>query len=236
MKKFDINIVQGISTLEYADVNIIIDVIRAFTVSYYAFQAGVGKIILVSTEEEANRIKKENYVTSGEVNGYKIESFDFGNSPYDISKAELHKKNLLQRTTNGVKVTLSSLNADHIFVTGFINSLSLVNYIKFLRAGSQKEIFKVNIIASHPSGQDDYACANYIKKHLLDKCMNHKLCDEEIVYKIIKSDAAQKFFEEKNLDFSINDIIMSLSIENSNFVMEVNKNNEYVEIHKRIQL
>ena len=55
----NINIYQGKTNLEHSDVNIIIDVIRAFSVSFFAFKRHVDKIKLVNLEEEALLAKKK---------------------------------------------------------------------------------------------------------------------------------------------------------------------------------
>jgi len=235
MSNLDIKIFQGNSNLEYADINIIIDVIRAFTVSYYAFKSGIEEIILASSKKEAFELKALNssYLISGETNGYKDEGFDFGNSPYEISKANLDKKVLIQKTTNGVAVTLNSLNAKNVFVTGYINSLSLIEYIKSMINSSSKKKYKINIIASHPSGDDDLACAQYIKTLLINNETNLKELDNITLQRISNCDASHKFWDIKNKDFYINDLVMALNIENSNFIMEVKKDLNNIKIIKK---
>lgn len=234
----DIQILQGKQDLEYAEINIVIDVIRAFTVSYNAFKYGVDEIILVANEQDAFYLRDQgnDYVISGEVNGYKIDGFDFGNSPYELSRVNLIEKTLIQKTTNGVEVTLNSLNADKVFVTGYVNALTLVNHIKEIIKDTPNESFRINIIASHPSGDDDLACAEYIKELLLNDNVDLKKLDEETIYRISNSEAAQKFWNQNNLDFSVNDIVMTLSPDKSDFVMEVMNLNDKVKLQKRIIL
>lgn len=231
----DVNIIQGRTKLDKADVNIIIDVIRAFSVSFYAFENGVKDIIFVSNEDDAFAEKKNNnnIVLSGEVLGYKIENFDFGNSPYDISNTMLNKKTLVQKTTNGVSVTMDSLDANNVYVTGFVNSYSLVEYIKKLILTSNNKEFKINIIASHPTGDDDFACAEYIKHLILDTYDDIKQLEERTVKRILSSDASQKFLDEKNTDFSILDLIMTLSTKRGDFVIEVMQDLDRIKAVKR---
>lgn len=68
-------------------------------------------------------------------------------------------KSLIQKTTNGVTAALGALNAKHLFVTGFSNAKTTAQHVKKLVAND----CVINIVASHPSGDDDMACAEYIK-------------------------------------------------------------------------
>lgn len=233
-KTLNINIYQGSPNLLKSDINIIIDVIRAFSVSYYAFKQGVEEILLVRNEHEAFELKKSNpsFMISGEQNGYKIQGFDFGNSPYEISKMNLKNKILIQKTTNGVKTTLNSLNAKKVFVTGYINSLSLIKHIKNLINNSNKKYFNINIIASHPTGDDDLSCAEYIKTLLLYDDVQLEELDKKTLFRIVNSQAAKKFWNKNDEDFSINDIVMAATIQNSDFVMEVFNQNNQIRIKK----
>ena len=219
----NINIYQGKTNLEHSDVNIIIDVIRAFSVSFFAFKRHVDKIKLVNLEEEALLAKKKypNSLLSGEVAGYKIDSFDFGNSPYEVSSKDLSGKTLIQKTTNGVAVALASLNASHVIVTGFNNAYSTALYVKDLLTTLNKESVTVNIIASHPDGREDFACAKYIEKLLLDDFSSIQKIEEETSSIILNSQAAKKFLDTSNHDFSILDLLLCASPFKSEFIMEV---------------
>ena len=225
-----IKIYQGKNTLAYADVNIIIDVLRAFTVSDYAFQQGVDSIILTSNKKEALQLSDENTYLSGEESGgYKIPQFDYGNSPYALSKATLQNKKLVQKTTNGVAVTLESLNAQHIFVTGFSNAKSTAEYISRL-----KQCKNINIIASHPQGDEDLACAEYMKAILLNKYENLQKLEESTVYRILNSEAAQKFHDINNKDFSILDLTLCSIATKNEFIMKVKQKKSQITIEKKM--
>ena len=82
---------------------IIIDVYRAYTTAAVAFERGVEKIILVAEVEEALDLRAKGLgdLCVGEVEGTRPAGFDFGNSPYEIARADLRGKTLIQSTRAG---------------------------------------------------------------------------------------------------------------------------------------
>lgn len=216
----DINIYQGSSSPErVADVTVVIDVIRAFTVAHYAFIQGVKKILLAETVEEALKMKGKNskYLLAGEVNGLPIEGFDLDNSPYHLKQKNLAGKTLVQKTTNGVRATLNCLSSQHVFVTGFTNARTTSEFIKTYYSN---EIKSVNIVASHPTGDDDLACAEYIKSLLKG---DESISAGEVIQRIKQSHVAAKFFDENNPAFVLEDIFECTRELDTNFVMKINR-------------
>ena len=221
MSNIKVNIIQG-SEKAYpaADINIVIDVIRAFTVSHIAFLKEVREIFLVNTIEEAFILRKGNpsYLLAGEVGGLPIENFDLDNSPHTFINAAIANKSLVQKTSNGVKATLRALNAQTILVTGLSNARRTALYAKNLSA--TKNPFAINIIASHAGDDDDLACAEYIRDILLEL---NQLNIDSIRARIRHSRPAQKFFDTANIDFNPKDIDYCLQEIECNFVMVVDK-------------
>lgn len=113
-----------------ANITIVIDVIRAFTVAHYAFLKGVKRIILAKDVEQAFQLKMKNpdFLLAGEVNGLPIKGFDLDNSPYNMRSKNVAGKTLIQKTTNGVQATLQCLSSDHVFVTGYTNAKTTSQY------------------------------------------------------------------------------------------------------------
>ena len=214
-----VNIYQGRATSpQAADITIVIDVIRAFTVAHYAFTQGASGIYLAETVEQALQIseKQPELLLAGEVGGLPIEGFDLDNSPYDIIGKNLKNKALVQVTTNGVRATLNNLSSKQVFVTGFANAKQTALFIK----ANLAETDKINIIASHPSGDDDLACAEYISSILKG---SDAITKEEVIKRILHSSVAQKFFDKNEPNYKQEDILLCTKELNSRFVMEVNK-------------
>jgi 2-phosphosulfolactate phosphatase len=61
---------------------VIIDVFRAFSVTYYVYANGIERIIPVAEVEQARQIKAwhPDYALIGERNGRRLPGFDYGNS------------------------------------------------------------------------------------------------------------------------------------------------------------
>ena len=220
-----LNIVQG-TTNAYpaADINIVIDVIRAFTVSHIAFLRGAREIFLVNTVEEAFALKALHpvYSLAGEIGALPIAGFDLDNSPHTFSTADLDNKSLVQKTTNGVKATLLALNppaAPTVLVTGLSNARKTARYAKQLASSIPN--CRINIIASHPQDDDDLACADYIQDQLLGRS---SLALETIQHRIKTARSAKKFFDPKQPEFNEKDIAFCLREVECNFVMQVDNN------------
>ncbi|MFC2949784.1 2-phosphosulfolactate phosphatase [Virgibacillus sediminis] len=214
-----VSIYQGAFPPSAADAAIVIDVIRAFTVAHYAFLQGAERIYLAETVEQAFHMQKENkdYLLAGEVKGEAIEGFDLENSPYQITRRDLHGKTLIQKTTNGVRAALNSLASGHVFVTGFTNARKTVHYIQENLAS---DLETVNIIASHPTGDDDLACAEYMKS-LFEQ--DASITSGQVRDRIIRSEAAEKFLDASNITFRCEDISYCINELDTNFVMKINK-------------
>lgn len=218
----DIRIFQGTEApYPPADINIVIDVIRAFTVSHIAFLRGVSEIKLVNSVEEAHALKLQSpaFLLAGEIAGIPIATFDLDNSPHAFSTAEISGRTLVQKTSNGVKATLLALKARHVFVTGLSNARNTALHVHTL----QKEFPRcsVNIIASHADDDDDLACAEYIRDILQE---THQIRPENIKSRILASRPAQKFHDAARPEFDRRDLEYCTREIACGFVMEVDVN------------
>lgn len=228
-----IQIIQGHNhELEDSQINVVIDVIRAFTVAHYAFINGVQGIIMAGTLDEAFSFKKKypEFVLAGEVQGLPIPGFELDNSPVRLHQLDLRGKHLIQKTTNGVTATLNALNAEHLFVTGFTNARTTAEFI--MRKLLKDDTMTINLIASHPSGDDDLACAHYISEILQN---SNRISADETIERIRKSEAAEKFFDEEKPEFLQEDILFCTKELLSDFVMKVNCNHN-IPLIERVQV
>ncbi|WP_409304207.1 2-phosphosulfolactate phosphatase [Peribacillus sp. SCS-155] len=206
--------------LAHADINIVIDVIRAFTVAHYAFINGVEEILLAGTVEDAWKLKESNphCLLAGEVNGVPIEGFELDNSPARIAREDLTGRILVQKTTNGVKATLNALQADFVFVTGFSNARTTAEYVSRIKSRADREL-TINIIASHPTSDDDLACAEYMAGIIDGKGTIQTTAIQE---RIRTAEVTEKFFDPHRPEFDPEDILFCMRETETPFVMKVN--------------
>lgn len=203
-----------------ADINIVIDVIRAFTVAHVAFLRGAREIQLVNTVEEALALKRRHpdYLLAGEIKGLGIPGFDLDNSPHRVARAELLGRTLVQKTTNGVKATLAALGARQVFVTGYSNAANTARHVRALLAGDG--LPSVNVIASHGYDDDDLACAEYIRDQILGL---GQVAPETVVQRIRRSRPAAKFLVPEPGEFEPRDLDYCTQTPPSDFVMAVDR-------------
>ncbi|MBU8906849.1 2-phosphosulfolactate phosphatase [Desertibacillus haloalkaliphilus] len=227
----NITIVQGNDCqLPFADVNIVIDVIRAFTVSHLCFLQGVKEIWLAKDTKVAFSLKEKHkdFLLAGEINGLPIENFDLDNSPNNIITHDLTNKTIVQKTTNGVRATLNSLQAKDVIVTGFSNANTTASFIKN-HIMPQNPTPTIHLVASHPSSDEDLACAEYINAILKGE---DTPTEDTVIKRIKQAEAARKFHDRTQPDFSKEDLDYCTEVRSSSFIMKVNNNHETPKIER----
>lgn len=146
---------------------VIIDVFRAFSTECYMAERGAESIITVSTIETALRLKRENpdWILAGEEHGFRCPGFDFGNSPYYITQADLTGKTVVHRTSAGTQGIASAENAEEIITGSLVNGKAIAEYIR------RRNPAQVSLVAMGLEGKskspEDTLCAEYIRSLLL---------------------------------------------------------------------
>lgn len=110
---------------------LVIDILRATTSMVVMLENGANSVRPVAGVDEAMSLKLSDpgLLIAGERNGYKVEGFDFGNSPQEFTKDRVAGESLVITTTNGTQAISLSLKASHIWVGGFLNMDALVEAI-----------------------------------------------------------------------------------------------------------
>jgi len=140
---------------------IVIDVLRAFSVSAYALAGGARDCLLVTTVEEARELAAStpDAVISAEVDTLPIPGIAISNSPTQIMHTDLHGRRLVQRTSAGTPVIAAVSGGHDIYAASLVVA----------RATAQACLLRnpeaVTLIASGDF-PEDHACAAYIESIL----------------------------------------------------------------------
>jgi 2-phosphosulfolactate phosphatase len=112
---------------------VVIDAIRMSASIITALANGAEEILPVAGLEETLKYKPQGYLIGGERDTYKVEGFDFGNSPESFKTEKVKGQKIALSTTNGTQVldlimSKKSSN-DRVFIGSFLNARYLAQYI-----------------------------------------------------------------------------------------------------------
>lgn len=180
--------------------------LRAFSTACVAFERGIKAIVLAQDEDVAFQLKRAcpTYLLVGETDGRPIEGFDFGNSPTELSSADIDGRVLIHKTTAGVPAALGALDYGRVFVTGLMTAKATASHVGQLGA--------VQYIPSDPLGDEDIACAEY---------MQGEIALDQVRDRVVASGAAQKFLRDEVPAFPRSDLEICLREAATRFAMEV---------------
>ena len=196
---------------------IIIDVFRAFTTAAIAFNRGADHIVLVAEIEEALALRDRGVgdLLMGEVDGIRPEGFDYGNSPFEISTADLAGKTIVQSTRAGTVGVAAATKAESIYLGSFVVASATVAAIK----GQNPEL--VSIIAMGDRGEnrsdEDEQCALYFR-NLLE---GRKPSEEAVRSVVMDGGQTQKFFDPAQSQYHPEDVELALQLNRYPFAMRI---------------
>jgi len=217
----NINIYQFIDGAKRAKgLTVIIDVFRAYSTACYLFNNNAESIYVTSKIERARNMaeKIQNSILIGERNGIKLEGFDYGNSPYIISKNDFTNKNIIFTTSAGTKGIINAKNAVQIIVGSFVNISAVARYIK------KQNPDIVSLVAMGRNGvkraDEDMLFAEQVKNLLLNK----NILSQNEVRNKLRHPAGEKFFNDKTqIDLPKEDFKYSLILDKFDFVLKAEK-------------
>ena len=196
---------------------IIIDVFRAFTTAAVAFSRGAERIVLVAEVADALKLREEGHgdLCMGEVAGMRPEGFDFGNSPFELSQADVAGKRLIQSTRAGTVGVAAATNAEKIYAGSLVIAEATV------KAVLDDAPEKVSVVAMGAEGRaradEDEQCALYIRNLLLGLRP-----DRDAVRSLVLAGAeAQKYGDPSQPHFHLRDREMAVEIDTVPFAIEV---------------
>jgi len=137
---------------------VVIDVLRAFTVSAYALAGGARECRLVRTVAEARSLAAatDGAVISAEEEALPVEGIPISNSPTAIMQTDLRGRILIQRSTAGTQCAAAATEADGMFAASLVVAGATAQAC-LLRS---PETLTLVASADHP---EDHACARFIE-------------------------------------------------------------------------
>ncbi len=198
---------------------VIVDVYRAFTTAAVAFSRGAERIILVPDIEEALTLRESGAgeLCIGEVGGVKPEGFDFGNSPYELSLAEVRGRTLIQSTRAGTAGVALARGARRVYA----GSLAIASATARAVLDTRPQL--VTIVAMGWEGRirtdEDEQCALYIKNLL-----QGRRPDRESVAALVRAgEHSQKFDDPTQPHFHPKDREIALAVDSIGLAIRVDR-------------
>ncbi|MDY6835153.1 MAG: 2-phosphosulfolactate phosphatase [Chloroflexota bacterium] len=196
---------------------VLIDVFRAFTTAAIAFRRGAEKIIMTAEPEEALKLREEGIgeLCAGEVGGKRPPGFDFGNSPFELSQAEVRGKTLIQSTRAGtVGVTLVQA-CEAIYLASLVNTMATAETILTNKPSL------VTIVALGQDGlirtDEDEMCALYLRNLLQGRKPDYAA----IRSLVLTGAEATKYANPELPYFHPEDLVLALKIDSIDFAIQV---------------
>ena len=199
---------------------VVIDVLRAFTVSAYALAGGARECRLVRTVDEARNLAAvtSGAVISAEENALPVEGIAISNSPTRITETDLSGKVLIQRSTAGTQCAAVT-QSDDMFAA------SLVVASATAQACLLRQPATLTLVASadHP---EDHACARFI-----DDLLHGRRSDlENFLEPLRESDRYRRAMSGTWPGFPPTDVELALAADRFDFAMPITRADGFVRV------
>lgn len=194
----------------------VIDVIRAFSTAAYAFAAGAKAVLPTSSVPQAFALRDAhpNARIMGEVDGLRVDGFDYGNSPAELLRENLAGCTLIQRTSAGTQGIVRSTGATTLLGGSFVCAGATVEYLKRLNP----EVINLVVTGVGPGrdGDEDLALADYLTLSL----QRAEPPDAEHFLDRVRHSAAGRILADPNRpEFPQNDLACVTSLDLFGFVL-----------------
>jgi len=201
---------------------VIIDVLRAFTVSAYALAGGARECLLVRTVDEGKTLAAgiPGAVLCAEENGLPVPGIEISNSPTKIAGIDLEGRVLVQRSSAGTQAAAETQGED-IFAASLVVARATVQAC-LLR---QPKTLTLLASADHP---EDHACAQY----MVQLIQGDQPDIERLLRPLKESDRYQKLMSGTWPGFPPTDLEMSLQPDRFDFAMHATRQDGHLTLTK----
>ncbi len=200
---------------------VIVDVLRAFTTAAVAFRRGAKRIVMVAEAGDALALRRRGVgdLVMGEVDGRRPEGFDFGNSPFEMSRADVRGKILIQSTRAGTVGIAAAKHATRIYAASFAVAGATARAIRRDKP-SKVSIVAMGQDAIERSDEDDL-CALYLRN-----LIEGRASDFAAARKLaLVSKTAEKFRDPSRPWFHPKDLTLALTLDLADFAIRVRRRN-----------
>jgi 2-phosphosulfolactate phosphatase len=201
---------------------VVIDVLRAFTVSAYALAGGARECRLVRTIDEAQALAAgiPHAILCAEEEGLPVPGIAISNSPTQIANTDLKGRVLVQRSSAGTQVAAAVRQGD-IFAGSLVVARATV------QACLLREPKTLTLLASadHP---EDHACAHYMEGIIRGEEQDI----EQLLRPLKESDRYRKLTSGMWPGFAPTDLDLSLKPDRFDFAMPVTRHDGYLQLTK----
>lgn len=172
------------------EIAVVIDVLRATTAISAGLEAGVDRIIPVSTVEEAKAYQRRGTIAAAERGGQIVEGFDMGNSPRAFMDPSMKGKTVALTTTNGTR----AINIASEMPTVIIGALVNLDVVNDWLLAQEKSVLLLASGWKNKFNLEDTICAGAIADHLLESGKFQAAEDSTIAAKFIYRSAKENIF------------------------------------------
>lgn len=113
---------------------VVLDVLRATSSIVAAMANGARAVVPAATADEALRVAKnlesEHVLLAGERGGHRIDGFDLGNSPLEMTAESVEGKTLVMATTNGTGALVTADPGRPVLVGAITNFSALMERVR----------------------------------------------------------------------------------------------------------
>jgi 2-phosphosulfolactate phosphatase len=193
----------------------VIDVFRAFTTAAVALANGASRIVMVRTVEEALALREAGIgqICMGEVRGRAPDGFNFGNSPFEISRVDFDGKTIIQRTSAGTQGIVAANRSERLYAASLVTAEATV---RALLSGSTDH---VSLVAMGDNGikrtDEDEMCDP------LNRLEADRVMPTPFVGLIVAGGEVGRFHDPARPYLHPEDVDIALDIDRYNFAVRV---------------
>jgi len=198
---------------------VVIDVLRAFSVSAYALAGGARECILMPTVDEARSMARRipDAIISAEENALPVPGIAISNSPTQVRAAHMEGKTLIQRSSAGTPV-MGAVRSGEAMLAGSLVVASATAQACLLRHPTV-----VTLVAS-ADFPEDHACAKFIEAVLRGVPLDL----DALLWPLRESERYRKVMAGLWPGFPPTDIELALAVDRFDFAMPATRVDDHI--------